>query len=129
MASAVSAGYVQDITVWGIGQPAPPTIDGPDSGCEDATYDFTVYNESCYDDGDPNNDLLDYQFDWGDGTTSSWSPDVPCGQPVTMFHHYEQPGDYEITVSVRILRTTPRNGERRISFTWGTMHRLRGPIG
>ena len=48
-------------------QPNRPTVpSGPSSGYPNTGYDFTTSAS------DPDSDLLDYRFDWGDGTVSAW---------------------------------------------------------
>lgn len=98
---AVSVGRVESIVLWGIGEPAPPVVEGPTAGCPYSTYDFTVFNESCLGDEVLANDVLDYRFIWGDGTQSNWHPGIACGLPCTDGHHYTEPGVYGITVQVR----------------------------
>ena len=44
---------------------------------------------------DPDGDVLEYRFDWGDGEVTQWSQD-----PVAT-HAYDEPGEYNITLTVR----------------------------
>ena len=48
-------------------QPNKPTVpSGPSSGYPNTGYNFSTSAS------DPDGDLLDYRFDWGDGTVSAW---------------------------------------------------------
>jgi len=73
--------------------PAAPT--GPDRGAVGATLQFNAVTI------DPQNLMIGYQFDWGDGQTSDWSPCVPSGMPVTMEHAWRTTGMYEVNVRGR----------------------------
>jgi hypothetical protein len=72
-----------------------PALAGPASGNVDETYSYAVSGASS-NGGHP----LEYQFDWGDGTTSDWS-DV-----TTASHIWRLPGSYAVRVTAR-CRTHP----------------------
>jgi len=96
-ADALSQGIVQEIMVWGIGQPQPPTIEGPTEGCPKGYYDFTVCGDDCL---GQSLDEVSYLIDWGDGDDDRTNP-TWCGSPVTRTHRWDQPGQYTISVYVQ----------------------------
>jgi len=80
----------------------PPNIPtapfGPASGFVDTNYNFTVSTT------DPNEDSVSFQFDWGDGSMSSWSSYVPSGDIVTMSHSYSTSGTYFVKARAMDVR-------------------------
>ncbi|MBN2272460.1 MAG: hypothetical protein JXN61_17745, partial [Sedimentisphaerales bacterium] len=97
-ADALNHGIVEEMLVWGIGQPQPPQIEGPTKGCPGGYYDFTVYCDDCT---GQSLDEVSYLFDWGDDDVDGPTNPVWCGKPVTRTHHWREPGDYEIQVFVQ----------------------------
>lgn len=97
-ADAFSWGTVEEILVWGIGQPKPPTIEGPTEGCPGGYYDFTVYNDDCL---GQSLDELSYLFDWDDDDVDGPTNPTSCGRPVTRSHCWDEPGTYNIQVFVQ----------------------------
>ncbi len=73
----------------------PSVPSGPDSGYVDSTYTFTASTI------DPEGDNIAYQFDWGDGSYSSWSDYVSSGTSVSMDHSYSSVGIYEIKTKAK----------------------------
>jgi len=69
----------------------PATPGGPAGGFTQVSYTFSATTT------DPDNDQVQYQFDWGDGTTSSYSPWVNSGVTITQDHTYATPGTYVVT--------------------------------
>ena len=47
---------------------------------------------------DDNNDLIQYYFSWGDGTTSGWIGPYESGEIVEEYHTWSKRGNYEIKV-------------------------------
>lgn len=45
---------------------------------------------------DPESGLVQVQADWGDGTTSPWSPLTPSGQTATLSHSWALPGNFSV---------------------------------
>jgi outer membrane protein assembly factor BamB len=68
--------------------PSTPVIIGPSTGYVNIIYTFTALAT------DPNGDSVAYQFDWGDGTQSNWSPLVPNGTTVTMSKSWSSPRNW-----------------------------------
>ncbi|MFH1102020.1 MAG: PKD domain-containing protein [Methanobacteriota archaeon] len=54
---------------------------------------------------DANHDLLQYVFDWGDGTTDE-STFIISGTPYVVGHSWSEPGTYTITVSASDQKTS-----------------------
>ena len=50
---------------------------------------------------DPNNDGIWYQWDWGDGTQSSWQGPFASGQTVTEKHTYTGIRNYDVKVKAK----------------------------
>jgi hypothetical protein len=74
----------------------PPTaLTGPASGTVGEIYPYVVGGASS-DSGDP----VQYQFDWGDGTTSGWLSVIP-GEPVSAAKAWGTPGTYTVRVQAR----------------------------
>jgi len=73
--------------------PAEPT--GPSMGHEDSTYTFFTSTT------DPDGDSISYQFDWGDDSSSPWSPYVPSGDSVQMNYSWSSEGRYEVRVKAK----------------------------
>lgn len=71
--------------------PSRPTISGPISGRKNTSYEFTAVST------DPDDDSLQYIFNWGDGETTTTSY-YPSGTPTTQMHSWNAPGHYIITV-------------------------------
>jgi YVTN family beta-propeller protein len=53
---------------------------------------------------DRNNDNISYQFDWGDGTASAWTPFIPSGDTIYWGRLYLQKGIYEVRVHAQDQR-------------------------
>ncbi|NIA09776.1 MAG: PKD domain-containing protein [Nitrospiraceae bacterium] len=65
-------------------QPSRPS--GPTHVNASVSYNYTTSTT------DPEGDKVQYQFSWGDGSFSSWSPLVDSGQSVTMSHQWSKTG-------------------------------------
>ncbi len=90
--SAWSAGH--DIV---IGQPpnTPSSPSGPDTGTHGPSYSFSATTT------DPDGDQVAFQFDWGDGSQSSWSSYVNSGGSATMSHSWSGEGTYQVKVKAK----------------------------
>ncbi len=73
----------------------PSTPTGPTSGNVNTSYNFSSSAT------DPNGDNVAIMFDWGDGTTSSWSSYVSSGSQVTMSHSWSSPGTYQVKAKAK----------------------------
>jgi len=74
-------------------QPAMPT--GPYSGVPNRTYYFYATAT------DPDNDMVQFRFYWGDGDTSDWGGFVASGGRDSAAHTFNVGGLYQIQVQVR----------------------------
>jgi hypothetical protein len=93
--TGIIGGVVEEIAITGICPPEKAEIDGLSEGFMGFPYGFEAVAT------DINGDDIQYRFWWGDGTSSDWSEFVPSGEPVLMYHTFETPGIYEITVEAR----------------------------
>ena len=73
--------------------PAPPS--GPSSA---AVYESVTFSAQTT---DPDGDRVAYQFDWGDGNTSSWTSFVSSGASQSMSHSYSQQGTYTVKAKAK----------------------------
>ena len=78
--------------------PKTPAISGPSTGYTNQPIDFTVSTT------DPNKDDVAYLFNWGDGTTDTWTIYYPSGQRVTKSHTYSKPGNYNVSVKAKDIK-------------------------
>jgi len=71
--------------------PTTPIVDGPLSGNKTIEYAYTAVST------DPDNDSIQYVFEWGDGeiTTTEF---LSNGTITTQFHSWNEAGIYTITV-------------------------------
>jgi PKD repeat protein len=67
----------------------PPHPAGPSTGDTGKEYEYTAYTT------DPEDDDLEYLFDWGDGTQSAWNPEGSA------MKSWELEGTYEVKVKAR----------------------------
>ena len=74
-------------------KPNPPS--GPTSGKINVEHTYTASTT------DPDGDQISYMFDWGDGTTSTWTDPIDSGQTATASHTWTTKGTYQIKVKAR----------------------------
>ena len=75
--------------------PNKPTITGQSSGKPGVTYTYTAVTT------DPENMTISYFFEWGDNTSSGWTPFVTSGTAVNATHTWSTKGSYTITVKAK----------------------------
>jgi len=75
----------------GPGKPDVPT--GIESGTPSEVYSYRVRKVK-----DPDDDLLSYKWDWGDGTYSLWIAASPYGSHLSVDHNWTEEGTYEVHV-------------------------------
>ena len=73
--------------------PTKPIITGKITGSTNTQYTYTVVST------DPDNDTIQYTFDWGESATQS-SGFLPNGTSYTVNHSWTTPGQYTLTVTV-----------------------------
>jgi hypothetical protein len=72
----------------------PSTPSGPASGYVYTSYSYTTSTI------DPEGDNIYYQFDWGDGTTSTVGP-YASGVVATAYHQWGRPVSYQVRVRAK----------------------------
>jgi hypothetical protein len=72
----------------------PSTPTGPTSGKPGTVYTYSTSTT------DPNNDQVSYQWDWGDGTTSSWLGPYASGATINTTYTWGK-GSYSIKVKAK----------------------------
>ena len=97
---AIAAGCHKD------GRPSAPSVFGPDEGQPGETLLFQTVAR------DPQGGNLSYRFDWGDGTTPVWTPELGSGDTFRMAHVYLDTGEYAVAVNCR--------NEARLESDWST---------
>ncbi len=90
--------------------PKAPTISAPSTGNTNIPVNFTVQTT------DPNKDDIAYLFNWGDGTSDSWTTYYPSGQNVFKTHAYLNPGNYDVMVKAKDIKNKESD--------WSTAHRI-----
>ncbi|MFH1101553.1 MAG: C25 family cysteine peptidase [Methanobacteriota archaeon] len=50
---------------------------------------------------DPENQMIQYLFDWGDNTTSNWTNAVESGESVSLSHYWSVEGSYLVRVKAK----------------------------
>jgi PKD repeat protein len=74
--------------------PTEPIITGPTNGTKNMTYNYTVKST------DPDNDTIQYSFDWGDPLAAPQSSGfLPNESAFTLNHSWTAAGRYTITVT------------------------------
>ena len=73
--------------------PTKPIITGTITGSTNTQYSYTVVST------DPDNDIIQYTFDWGDSATLS-SGFLPNGTSYIVNHSWTTPGQYTLMVTV-----------------------------
>jgi len=73
----------------------PDAPDGPSEGGSMVFYDFTAWTT------DPEEDLISYQFDWGNGHLSYWTVAIPSGENITVHGRWHTPGFFDVRVRAR----------------------------
>jgi hypothetical protein len=74
-------------------KPSKPS--GPSSGDIDVSYKFTTSGT------DPDNDKVQYRFDWGDGTFSKWTYLANSGDSKSSSKKWNKAGTYSIKAQTR----------------------------
>ena len=75
--------------------PLKPIISGPGTGKIEQSYTFSAMTT------DPENDLVSYWFDWGDGNDSGWVGPYNSGDICKESHIWNTMGSYSIKVKVK----------------------------
>ena len=75
--------------------PNKPALDGTGSGTIGVTYDYTATTT------DPEGDMIQFFFDWGDGTNTGWLPSVPSGTASHQNHSWSTKGTFIVSAKAR----------------------------
>ena len=89
-----STGLTITVSESGNNPPTTPTITGPSTGTKGVPIDFTATTT------DPDGDMIQYYFDFGDGTNSGWLPMVNSGTIVQVNHTFTK-GTYTVKAKAR----------------------------
>ena len=84
------------VTVSSVNQPPnTPTVSGPSKVKVGVTQEFSAITS------DPNGDMIEYYFDFGDGTNSGWTPMVNSGIAAHVNHSWTKKGTYIVKAKAR----------------------------
>jgi hypothetical protein len=75
--------------------PSKPTITGSSEGRPGETYPYIFVTT------DPNNDVLYYYIEWGDGTVEEWIGPYYSGEEIEITHAWDEEGSYTIRVKAK----------------------------
>ncbi|MCK4415778.1 MAG: Zn-dependent exopeptidase M28, partial [Thermoplasmatales archaeon] len=75
--------------------PDKPSIDGPTSGKAGEEYDYTVSVV------DPNDDVVYYYIEWGDGNIEEWIGSYDSGEEVIISHSWDEQKTYTIRAKAK----------------------------
>ena len=75
--------------------PDQPTIQGDTNGKIGETYTYTISGT------DPDNDMISYFVDWGDGSNSGWQGPYDSGTSIELSHSWSERGSYMVKAKVR----------------------------
>jgi hypothetical protein len=85
-----SAGPLWQFTTHVNTPPNAPVINGPSSGKAGKSYNYTFVA------GDPEDDNISYEINWGDGTVDNWYGPVESNIIITRSHTWKTKGTYTI---------------------------------
>jgi outer membrane protein assembly factor BamB len=75
--------------------PAKPTMSGPSSGKVGIEYTYVVSAV------DPDDSLLSYYIDWGDGSFTEWTGIISSGESLNVSHTWNEKGIYIIKAKAK----------------------------
>jgi hypothetical protein len=75
--------------------PSAPTIDGASSGKAGETYTYIISSI------DPDDDMVSYLIDWGDGNESGWLGPYDSGSEINLSHVWVLKNEYVIKVKAK----------------------------
>ena len=79
-------------------EPGKPEISGPSTGKIGISYE---YSTSTY---DPENDIVYYLFDWGDGINSGWIGPYNSVEKINYTYSWDEKGDFEVKVKAKDIK-------------------------
>jgi hypothetical protein len=92
--------------------PGPPKIEGPSPRLKLLPKPFPGTHEFTFCAIDPDDDMIYYYIDWGDGTYEDWIGPFLSGEKVSVNHTYEEKGTFTIRAKAKDI--WDQEG------TWGT---------
>jgi parallel beta-helix repeat protein len=95
--------------------PNKPTIEGPTKGNVGTPYPYNVSTT------DPDNSIIWYFIDWGDGTNTNWIGPYESGTEINQSHSWSEKGTYIVKVKAK----DPYNAESLEATLEVTMPRKR----
>jgi hypothetical protein len=87
--------------------PAPPSITGPRVGALGQSYNFTFLTT------DPEENVVFYSIDWGEGNTSGWIGPYQSGEHIIVGHSWSTRGIF-------IVKAKAKDSNGVVS-AWGTL--------
>ncbi len=88
--------YLGTIYAYGASrEPMPPTITGPTNGKIKTMHEYSFATT------DPQEDLLFYYIDWGDGQFENWVGPYEPGEPIVIGHSWSKRGTYTIKAKAK----------------------------
>lgn len=90
-----SSGLTVTVSSGGNQPPNTPTVSGPSNVKVGVTQQFSAITT------DPNSDMIEYFFDFGDGTNSGWTPSVNSGTAAQVSHSWAKRGTYIVKAKAR----------------------------
>lgn len=75
--------------------PDVPSIDGPSNVRVNRKTEYSIVTN------DPNQDIVSYYVDWGDGTTDEWTDFSKSGTEVFLKHTWKKQGAYMVKVKAK----------------------------
>ena len=75
--------------------PNTPSISGTNSGKAGETYTYTISGT------DPDNDMISFFVDWGDGSSSGWQGPYESGTSINISHIWHGSGSYTVQVKTQ----------------------------
>lgn len=94
---AIYLGFSKSVLCFGPNLPpaTPATPSGPTEGMVGVSYTFTTQAT------DPDNDSIQYGWDWGDGSPIEWTGYYNSGEPISTTHTWDTTGTYDIKVKAK----------------------------
>ncbi len=83
--------------------PEKPTIDGPTCGEVEIEYTFTLVST------DPEDEMVYYYIDWGDGEIENWIGPYPSGEEKIFKHSWTETGSYLIKAKAKDVHNVEGN--------------------
>ncbi len=104
-----------DLTMGPVTTSDPPVTpskpNGPTHGTIDRQYTFSSVST------DPNNDQIYYQFNWGDGTSSTWLGPYSSGLTISASYSWSAIGNYSVKVKAKDINGATSDWSEPLTIT------------